>query len=329
MKFNKSIMLGLCASVLLSFEATHASELTEAHRKQPVKQVLLPKINLEDFDLAVMKDVLMNCGTFELVGPSADSLRELRQRAMAKQKIVLNLPIEILEQVTHKKGSLETIFNGFQNLEAESIASYDKAIAEGREPLDRLTQIALHRKPHQEKFSPGGIDISEYDDYYYASLAVLKRLYFTIAEHFIPKENWSDLENDKQSALSSRKYYEKAGDGVLKGWTGIRAHSDHGLLTMVVSDKPGLEALYNQDWISAPSGLEHVIINVGDWLSKDTNIPFKAGVHRVLPIKGERYSLATFLNPKFTEKRMTPSGMMATFEEYLKDRNKYLAVSTK
>jgi hypothetical protein len=114
MKMKGFVKLGLCASMLLAFEVTHATEGLDELVANPAKQISLPQINLDNFDVAVMKDVLLNYGTFELVGPSADSLRELRQRALDKSKIVLNLPIEVLQTVTHKKDSLETIFKDFK-----------------------------------------------------------------------------------------------------------------------------------------------------------------------------------------------------------------------
>lgn len=322
---NKILIAALMGAWLISGSIAKASQVEEGQAAL-VQQSKLPQINIDAFDKDAMEDVLVNWGTFELVGPSVDTLRDLRHKALEKARVILHLPIEELEKVTHKTDTLLTVFHGFQNVMAASIASYDKSIAEGRKPFDKQKQIAFHQKPYLCMLAPEGQHVQEFHDYYYTSRALLVRLYNLICDHFIRDESFrSDLSDHVGSAMSSRRYFAEESGDVQNGWTGIRAHSDHGILTMVISNQVGLEVLHDGQWVASPAGEDHAIINIGDWTQMQTRLKFLAGIHRVQCVPIERTSIAIFLNPNFNEKRITPSGIIATFNEYLKERDKFLA----
>ncbi|KAK4503954.1 hypothetical protein PRZ48_004869 [Zasmidium cellare] len=80
---------------------------------------------------------------------------------------------------------------------------------------------------------------------------------------------------------------------------GLGAHADFSWFTMVLQDKvAGLEVL-NRDgvWIEAPPKEGTFVVNVGQYLERQTNGKFVATVHRVRNKTGERrYSIPFFLS---------------------------------
>ncbi|CAL9037993.1 unnamed protein product [Musa banksii] len=90
------------------------------------------------------------------------------------------------------------------------------------------------------------------------------------------------------------------------GKYGASAHSDYGIITLLVTDGvPGLQAcLLNMEKDTNPQLWENVhhvngafIVNVGDLLERWTNCLFRSTLHRVLAIGKDRYSVAFFLDP--------------------------------
>ncbi|WVZ57423.1 hypothetical protein U9M48_007809 [Paspalum notatum var. saurae] len=90
---------------------------------------------------------------------------------------------------------------------------------------------------------------------------------------------------------------------------GASAHSDYGLITLLVTDgTPGLQICREKDrnpqlW----EDVHHVdgsyvacralIVNIGDLLERWTNCVFRSTLHRVVAVGKERYSIAFFLDP--------------------------------
>jgi isopenicillin N synthase-like dioxygenase len=287
---------------LINDDKNLVKQRLEAYVRAPTA---LPQVNFDDFDIADMEHALKYYGTFEIVGPTIDQLNAAAQAALDKTKDILNLDEAILEKVTHKG------FNGFQNVHKESI----KRAAEGKGVV--RNQIAYHFKPYEKDSSriPEGVEVKAFEEYYQQGMAVLRVLYRKIATGFITNPNKvSNCTNGKPSVLSTRKYFP-AKDGE----TGIPAHSDYGLLTLVVSDKPGLEVQKDGHWINAPAGSKmRFFINVGDSALFQMNNPsYKVGMHRVPNVNEVRLSLALFLNPPLDEKMTLPNGVEETFQSFL------------
>lgn len=289
----------------------------------------LPQINIDKFDKEEMEKILKEYGTFELVGSSIEKLNADAINALEKTREILMLPIENLERVK------QVGFHGFQNVRQETLEKQKAKIAleEDISNFPIRNQIAFHFKPYKEALLapsesriPLGIDalqvnIDAYKKYYNDGMKVLHRLYKEIADNFIPKTNVSDLENDTQSVLTTRRYFKGT-----EGETGIPEHSDYGLLTLVVSDQPGLEVKHCENWLSAECTPKlRFYVNVGDWLLFQTGRKdFTAGIHRVPHIDEERFSMALFLNPPYTEEQETPKGGKVPFQKFLfSDKSPY------
>lgn len=289
----------------------------------------LPQINIDKFDKDEMEKILKEYGTFELVGPSIEKLSADAQKALEKTKEILTLPIENLEKVK------QVGFHGFQNVRQETLDKQKAKIAldEDISKFPIRNQIAFHYKPYKEanvssldSRIPLGVDglpvnVEAYSKYYKDGMEVLHRLYKEIADNFIAKTNVSNVENDTQSVLTTRRYFKGT-----EGETGIPEHSDYGLLTLVVSDQPGLEVKHCENWLTAECTPKlRFYVNVGDWLLFQTGRKdFTAGIHRVPHIDKERFSMALFLNPPYGEEQETPKGGKVPYQKFLfSDKSPY------
>jgi isopenicillin N synthase-like dioxygenase len=280
------------------------------------------QINLDQFDKETMTRILKTHGSFEIVGPSVEALSESAIAALDQAKTVFDLGPEVLSRVYHKSN-----FHGFQNVQSES---YEKFLKDGKTPV--RNQFAFHFKPYLADsipVLPEDIEnLKAYSNYYSNSMALLHRLYGKLAEAYhIPIERLTNFKaGPDTSALTSRKYFPDA-----KGTTGIPPHSDYGLLTLLVSDRDGLEILEGENtktgkWIhtscATPYG-PRFYINVGDWLLFQIgNKEFVAGVHQVPPVDHDRYSLAVFLNPPHVQKLTTFTGVEVNYGDYLRSDKK-------
>ncbi|XP_077217853.1 azadirone synthase LFS-like isoform X2 [Tasmannia lanceolata] len=97
-------------------------------------------------------------------------------------------------------------------------------------------------------------------------------------------------------------HYEGRASDPTKGIYGAGAHSDFGLITLLVSDDVlGLQICKDKD--AQPQIWEYVaplkgafIVNLGDMLERWSNCIFRSTLHRVV-VRQERYSIAFFVEP--------------------------------
>nr|XP_010933629.1 1-aminocyclopropane-1-carboxylate oxidase isoform X2 [Elaeis guineensis] len=116
---------------------------------------------------------------------------------------------------------------------------------------------------------------------------------------YIGPEEGSNLQNNNQwpseGELAASDY----------GNFGASAHSDYGMVTLLVTDGvPGLQICREKDKHSQLwEDVHHVdgafIVNVGDLLERWTNCLFRSTLHRVLAVGQERYSVAFFCDPHY------------------------------
>ena len=98
----------------------------------------------------------------------------------------------------------------------------------------------------------------------------------------------------------------RVGDG---NQIGAGAHTDWGMITMLLQDDVGGLEVRNADgeWIRAPHIPNTFIINLGDMVPVLTRGIYRSNMHRVLNLNPERhrYSVPTFFDPNFFY-RITP-----------------------
>ncbi|XP_007039770.2 PREDICTED: probable iron/ascorbate oxidoreductase DDB_G0283291 isoform X2 [Theobroma cacao] len=104
-------------------------------------------------------------------------------------------------------------------------------------------------------------------------------------------------------AFSRMLHYPGDLDSYSEEIYGASAHSDYGMITLLVTDGvPGLQVCREkskkpQVWEDVPSMNGAFIVNIGDMMERWTNCLFRSTLHRVLPPGQERYSVAFFINP--------------------------------
>lgn len=116
------------------------------------------------------------------------------------------------------------------------------------------------------------------------------------------------LENDhfdkeflEPMAVIRLLHYAKETSKPEKGVFACGAHSDYGMITLLLTDhQPGLQIKYNGDWVAVPPRPRSFVINLGDMLERWSNGLFKSTLHRVLTSGDkERYSIPFFYEPSF------------------------------
>jgi isopenicillin N synthase-like dioxygenase len=95
-------------------------------------------------------------------------------------------------------------------------------------------------------------------------------------------------------------HYPPAPGGLGDDQLGCGAHSDYGLITLLLTDGvAGLEVRNRDgDWLSAAAPPGSLVVNLGDLLARWTNDRYVSTPHRVTnPPDRDRYSVPFFVNP--------------------------------
>lgn len=81
---------------------------------------------------------------------------------------------------------------------------------------------------------------------------------------------------------------------------GTDAHTDYGLITMLLTGDSGLQIYYGGHWQAVPVVPDSFVINVGDLLAMWTCDAIKSTIHRVQYVSNSkpRYSIPFFLHPR-------------------------------
>lgn len=79
--------------------------------------------------------------------------------------------------------------------------------------------------------------------------------------------------------------------------SGVNAHQDWGLITMLHIDRPGLVVKVGEQWHPVDPMPDHIVVNNGLVTMLASNNQVEASHHEVLKINGDRLSLAVFLAP--------------------------------
>jgi len=109
----------------------------------------------------------------------------------------------------------------------------------------------------------------------------------------------------RPSELMNINYYHATRSVVEDGKLGCGAHTDYGMLTLLMTDAvPGLQikgratAEEEDVWIDVNPREGHFIVNVGDLMERWSNGKYAANLHRVVNASGrERMSVAFFFEP--------------------------------
>lgn len=117
----------------------------------------------------------------------------------------------------------------------------------------------------------------------------------------VPESFFVDCHNGENVTLRFLHYPSIATDTVEDAQMGAGAHTDYGMLTLLLQDDVGgLEVRDDQgQWHSVPPRSGTIVINSGDLLERWSNGRYRSTCHRVKPVTGkrDRYSIALFVDP--------------------------------
>lgn len=128
-------------------------------------------------------------------------------------------------------------------------------------------------------------------------LVQLLALSIGVDEHY-----FDDAFSDDPMAVLRLLHYSKEQSHPEDGIYACGAHSDYGMVTLLLTDEnPGLQIYTkNKEWIDVPPRPNLFVVNLGDMLERWTNGLFRSTKHRVLTsTQAERYSIPFFYEPAF------------------------------
>ncbi|SNS91477.1 isopenicillin N synthase family dioxygenase [Tropicimonas sediminicola] len=135
--------------------------------------------------------------------------------------------------------------------------------------------------------------------YFGAAQALSLALHWAIAADLGFPEGWFDARFRKPDASLRLMHYPPARG--LEGEMGAGAHVDQDALTLLLTDdEPGLQVWSAEanDWIDVPHVPGAIVVNVGTCLQDWSGGRYAAPLHRVLPPREDRRSVAFFLRPE-------------------------------
>eukprot|EP00899_Mesostigma_viride_P014331 jgi/Mesvir1/2289/Mv19327-RA.1 len=273
----------------------------------------IPVINLEAGDTGLLRKVCKEHGFFYLDGHGVPLT--LMDAVLAASRKLFDLPKE------DKFGLLADANNrGYTPMEEETLDPLNQRKGDTKEGYYIGKEVPagspaaskpLHgpNKWPPPELLPGWRETME--EYLAAVRSVAMRLTLWLGDALGLPSNFFGAEgffDDPMVFLRLLHYSDERSapeDGVL----GAGAHSDYGMLTLLLTDDiPGLQiymgprddAQYKQGWIDVPPRRGLFVVNLGDMLERWSNGIFKSTLHRVVNISGrERYSIPFFFEPNF------------------------------
>jgi len=138
--------------------------------------------------------------------------------------------------------------------------------------------------------------------YYNSMTNLATRLMQAIAVALkLPSDFFSDKLNGPLAMLRMLHYPSQEGQ-VTPLVMGTGAHTDYGLLTILLQDKnPGLQVCTpDEGWVTAPPLEGTFVVNLGDELQRWSNDQFKSTPHRVINVSGkDRYASPFFFHAAY------------------------------
>lgn len=117
----------------------------------------------------------------------------------------------------------------------------------------------------------------------------------------VPEDFFVDCHSGENITLRLLHYPPVGRTGVMADQLGAGAHTDYGMLTLLLQDGVGGLQLRTADgaWFDVPPRRDAIVINSGDLLERWSNGRYRSTPHRVLPQTGsaDRYSIALFVDP--------------------------------
>ncbi|KAH7659378.1 Aminocyclopropanecarboxylate oxidase protein [Dioscorea alata] len=264
----------------------------------------LPLIDLASPDLdSTAKSIRKACvdyGFFYLVNHGIEE--SFFQQVLKESKKFFSLPLDEKMKLKTRKDNW-----GFNPLPSLTLDSPPEVKGDAQEGFYISSSKISHSQFDANQWPPEELLPcwkATMESYYEKMLAVSKKLISLMALSL----GLDDLFFEKIGALHEPLAYVgllhypgKTFEGSC-GRFGVSAHSDFGMVTLLLTDGVrGLQICRDKDrspqlWEDVPHVHGALVVNVGDMLERWTNCLFRSTLHRVLTTEQERYSVAFFLD---------------------------------
>ncbi len=244
-------------------------------------------------------------GFFYLTGHGVPS--ELMERQLACARLFFDQPLDKKLEVRLSKSPVMRGYDpiGQQALDVDSPPDLKESFVLGREltPDHPFVRRGLpFEGPNQW---PAGIEgFRPQMEAYTTAMAELGRSLARILSLSLdlPEDYLDEGVAEPNCAVRLLRYPPQPANAAFNQ-LGAGAHTDWGLLTILLQDDRGGLEIRNADgiWIRADPIPGALVINLGDMVPRMTNGLYHSNLHRVLNnVAGtDRYSVATFFNPPF------------------------------
>ncbi|XP_026401391.1 2-oxoglutarate-Fe(II) type oxidoreductase hxnY-like [Papaver somniferum] len=261
----------------------------------------LPLIDLSSSDgISTSKSIRQACvesGFFYLINHGVED--ELIKRVFDESKKFFSLPVE--EKMKLERKGL----TGYTPMYSETLdptlktGDLKESIYIG--PLNGVDHVQ-NQWPSEEVLPSWR---STMESYYEKLICTVKRLITLIALALNLDENFFEDIGALHNPMGFVRLLHYPGEQIAlnKEIYGASAHSDYGMVTLLVTDGVrGLQICKEKDkqpriWEDVPHIDKAFIVNIGDMMERWTNCLFRSTLHRVTLTTEERYSVAFFFEP--------------------------------
>ncbi|XP_022732371.1 2-oxoglutarate-Fe(II) type oxidoreductase-like isoform X2 [Durio zibethinus] len=264
------------------------------------KAIQLPIIDLSSEDRVStansIRQACLDLGFFYLVNHGVEE--ELLKKVFEQSKKFFSLPVE------EKKKFAVKNHRGYTEMYDEKLDNSLKAKGDSKEGF----YVGTLAENHQNQW-PSEEDLpswrSTMEAYYEKVLSAGMKLISLVALALNLDEDFFQKLGalNEPMAFLRLLHYPGDVDSSREGVYGASAHSDYGMLTLLLTDGvPGLQVCREkskqpQVWEDVPSMSGAFIVNIGDMMERWTNCLFRSTMHRVMLTGEERYSVAFFVEP--------------------------------
>jgi isopenicillin N synthase-like dioxygenase len=269
----------------------------------------IPTIRLDDTNqdkiVASMRSACCDVGFFYLQGHGIDTA--FLQKVMKESQGLFELPLVDKEALADKAMS-----RGYTAMQEEKLDPAVQTMGDTKEGFYIGTDISKEDPrynpaklvgPNQWPDSNALLEFqSTMEAYFDQASAVAFRVVRLIALALKLPETYFDQYFQEPMAALRLLHYAKEESRPEKGIFACGAHSDYGMVTLLLTDENhGLQILTSEGkWMDVPPQPTQFVVNLGDMLERWTNGLVKSTKHRVLTCgDSERYSIPFFYEPAF------------------------------
>mmetsp|Transcript_18253 Transcript_18253/g.44085 ORF Transcript_18253/g.44085 Transcript_18253/m.44085 type:complete len:319 (-) Transcript_18253:98-1054(-) len=265
----------------------------------------IPTIDLNDPDVVNnLRDACRDVGFMYLVGHGIS--KDEIDNVFLESKKLFALPTNVKESLTDKSMS-----RGYTAMEEETLDPAHQSQGDTKEGY----YIGRDIPPTSARYDPKKLrgpnqwpdleTLPEFQStmlsYHRSASQVAMNLVRLLAQTLDLPSSHFDEDFDEPVATLRLLHYAQRQSQPDKGIYACGAHTDYGILTLLLTDEhPGLQIYHDGQWIDCPPRKDAFVVNIGDMLEIWTNGRYKSTLHRVLTSdKYERYSIPFFFDPKY------------------------------